>query len=115
MVFLQRLKIHTWPVIIPFRKPDGDDLHKVRITGIVFRKQDQMVIPVLAMAGLAVKPGIRRHIDLTANHRINICCLCGFIKFHHTIHIAMVSDRGTVHPQFFHTAYIFFYFVGTIE
>ena len=25
------------------------------------------------------------------------------------------DSRGTVHPQFFHTAYIFFYFVGSIE
>ena len=115
MVFLQRLKIHTRPVIVPFRKPDRDDLHKVCIACIVFRKQNQMVIPVLAMAGLTVKPGIWRHIDLTANHRVNICCLCGLVEFHHTVHIAMVGDRGTVHPQFFHTAYIFFYFVGTIE
>ena len=114
MILFECLKIHPWTVIIPFRKTDGNNLHKIRIALVIFCKENQMIVSILPMAGFPVKTGIGSHIDLTTNYRIDACSLGRLIKIHHAIHHTVIRNRCTVHPQFFDPGYIFFYFVGTI-
>ena len=57
MELLQYFHIHTGFIIVAFRESTADDLHQVRITGIVLRQQHQMVITVLSAGQFLVKPG----------------------------------------------------------
>ena len=114
MVLLQRLEVHARAVIIAFRVADGNDLHQIGISGIVLCKQDQMIIAVIAVAALPVEAGVGCHIHLTSNDRADSLRLSFLIKFDHTEHIAVVGDRGTVHPKLFYAGNIILYFVRAI-
>ena len=112
--FPKNLHIHTGLVIVPLRKAPADDFHQVCITGIIFRKQNQMIVSVLSAGQFLVKPGVRRHIDLTAKDRFDPFCLACFIKVYHTIHDTVIRDGSTVHAELLHPFHIFFYLVGTV-
>ena len=114
MKFPKDLHIHTGLVIVPLRKASADDLHQVCITGIIFRKQNQMVISVLPAGQFLVKPGVCCHINLTAQDRSDPLCLACFIKIDHAIHDAVICDSSTVHAELLHPLHIFFYLVGTV-
>ena len=115
MILTQKILIHTGLIIIPFCKSSGNDLHQIGISRIVFCQKYQMMISALSTGSLTVKPGIRRHINFTAENRLD-SLLSGFpVKIDHTVHDSVVRDRSTVHAQFFDSGYIFFYFVGTVQ
>ena len=114
MTLSKKLHIHTGLVIIAFCKTTADNLHQVVITGIIFRKQNKVVISVLTTCQFFIKAGIRSHIDFTAKNRVDSFFLAGFIKVDHAIHHTMIRDSGAVHAKVFYPLYIFFNFVGTV-
>ena len=71
MILFQNLIIHTRAVIIPFGKSFGNNFHQILITGIVLRKKNQVIIPLIGNGALSVKPGAGRHIYLAADDGIN--------------------------------------------
>ncbi len=91
------------------------DLHQVLIAFIIFRQQHQVIISVLATGYFPVKPGIRRHINLAAQDRIDPLLPAGAVKINDTVHHAVVRDSRRIHPQLFHPFYIFFYLIGTVQ
>ena len=66
VVPVQHLHVHPWLIIIAFRKAAADNFRQIGISYIVFRKQYQMVVPVLSAGQFFVKAGIWRYIDLAA-------------------------------------------------
>ena len=114
MKFLQHFHVHTGPVVIPFRETAADDLHQICVTCIVLRQQHQMIVSVFAAGQLPVKPGTGRHIDLTADDRIQTRCRRFFIKVDHAVHNAVVRDGCAVHTQLFDALDVFFDLVGTV-
>lgn len=71
MVGSQHLVIHTRFIIKALDKALGDDLHQILIAGIIFRQQNHMIIAILAASRLPVKTRSGRHIDLTADDRLD--------------------------------------------
>jgi len=74
-----------------------------------------MIVAVLPMGHLAVKSGIRRHIDLAAQNRIDPCRLRFFIKINHAKHYTVIRDGSRCHAEFFDSFYIFLDFIGTVQ
>ena len=115
MVLLKHLKIHTGPVIISFCKTFADNLHQIGISRIILRQKHQMIIPVLPACQLPVKPGMRRHIDLAADDRIDAFRFRRLIEINDAVHHTVVGDGRTVHAQLFYPLYILFDFIGTVQ
>ncbi len=115
MVLFQHLEINTGPVIIPFRESLADNLDQVGITGVVLRQKHQMIIAVLPARQFPVKPGVGRHIDLTANDRIDAFRLRRLIKVNDTIHHSVIRNGRAVHAKFFDPLHIFFNLIGTVQ
>ncbi len=99
MVLFQRLIVHPGFIIKSFRKPFGYNFHQIVIARIIFSQQHHMVIAVFPGNILPVKPGPGRHIDLTADNRLNSRIFTGTVKVDHAVHHAMVRNRQTVHSQ----------------
>ena len=74
-----------------------------------------MIIAVVAAANFPVKAGARSNVNLAAQNRINSCGTGSTVKIDDSVHNAMISNGGTVHPKLFHTGNVFFYFVGTVQ
>ena len=115
MILREHFQIHTGLVVIPFRKSLGDDLHKIRIAGVILRQKDQVMVTLLSASCLTVKAGTGCHIHLTSDHRIDVHRLACLIKVDDTVHHTVVSDRRRVHTQFLHAGYIFFYLIRAIQ
>ena len=115
MKLLQHFHIHTGSVIVSFRKPTADNLHQIGIARIILCQQHQMIISVLAAGQFPVKPGMRRHVNFTADDRIDPRRRGFLIEVNDAIHNAVIRDGGAVHPQFFDTFDIFFDFIGTVQ
>ena len=115
MIFTQQLLVHTGPVIIPVHKSPGHDLRQIGIAFIVLGQKHEMIVPVFPACHLTVKPGVRGHIDLTAQDRIDALPPCLSVKIDHAVHDAVIRDRRAVHSQLFHPGHIFFYFIGPVQ
>ena len=115
MELLQYFHIHTGFIIIAFGKTAADDLHQVRIAGIVLRQQHQMMVTVLTAGQFLVKTGIGRHVHLTAQDRLDPRFSGCTVKIDHTIHNTMIGDRRAVHAQFLDSGYIFFNLIGSVQ
>ncbi len=115
MIPPQRLFIHPRPIVKPFCKPDGHDLHQILISLVILCQQHQMIIPVLPACCLFVKTGIGSHIDFAAEDRPDSLCFCFLIKINHSIHNPMIRDSCTVHPQLLYTRHIFPDLIGAIQ
>ena len=74
-----------------------------------------MVIALLPAADLLVKTRVRRDIDLAPENRLDAVCLRLLIKVNHTVHDAVVCDRGTVHAKLLDTLDILLNLVGAVE
>ena len=101
VILAQQLLVHPGPVIISFHKSFGDDLHQIGISFIVLRKKDEMIVSVIPACHLSVKPGIGRHIDLTAEDRVDPLLLRFPVEINDAVHHSVICDRGAVHPQLF--------------
>ncbi len=73
-----------------------------------------MIVPVFSPRQLLVKTGIGRHINLTADNRLNPRFPRRLIKINNAVHHAVVRYGSTVHAQLLDTLDIFFYFVGAV-
>ena len=100
--------IHPRLVIISLHKSFGNDLHQIRVPGVILRQQNQMIVSVFPSGKFSVKPGVGRHIDLASEDRFDAGCFRRTIKIDHAVHHAMIGDRRAVHPEFFHPPDIFF-------
>ena len=58
-----------------------------------------MVIARLALFVVPVKAGARRHINLTAEYRLNACRLRRLVKINDAVHDAVVGHRERCLPQ----------------
>ena len=115
MVTVQHLHIHPGLVIIAFGEALAHDFHQVCITGIVFRQQHQMIIPVIPARQLFIKAGVGGHINLAAYNRLNPRFLGGPVEINNTVHNAVIRDGGAVHPQLFYPFHIFFYLIRPVQ
>ena len=115
MVGSQHLVIHTRFIIKSLDKTLGDDLHQILIAGIIFRQQNHMIIAILAASRLPVKTRSGRHIDLTADDRLDPIFSGCPVKIDHAVHDAVVGNRQTVHPQFLRPGGQFFYFTRCVK
>ena len=101
VILAQQFLVHSGSVIISFHKSFGDDLHQISISFIVLRKKDEMIVSVISACHLSVKPGIRRHIDLTAEDRVDPLLLRFPVEIDDAVHHSVIRDRSAVHPQLF--------------
>ena len=115
MVGSQHLVIHTRFIIKSLDKALGDDLHQILIAGIIFRQQNHMIIAILAASRLPVKTRSGRHIDLTADDRLDPIFSGCPVKINHTVHDTMVRNGHAVHTKFFRPVNQLFDLTGTIK
>ncbi len=115
MILPQHFHIHTGSVIVSFRETAADNFYQIGITGVILRQQHQMIISVLAAGQFPVEAGMRRHVNFTADDRIDSRCRGFLIEVNDAVHNAMVRDGGAVHPQLFDPFDIFFDFIGTVQ
>ncbi len=115
MKLLQHFHIHPGSVIVSFRKSPADNLDKVRVSRIIFRQKYQMVISVFPTGQFLIKPGIRRHIHLTANNGTNTRFSGSPVKINYSVHNPVIGNSGAVHSKLFYPLYIFFYLIGTVQ
>ncbi len=115
MICLQHLHIHPGLVIISLCKALADNLHQIGIAGVILRQQHQVVIAVLAAGEFLVKAGVRGHIHLAADDRINPRRLGLPVELQNPVHDSVVGDGGAVHAQFLHPPYILLDLVGTVQ
>ena len=74
-----------------------------------------MIIPVLTAANLTVKPGIGRHIHLTAQDRIDARLPGRPVKINDAEHDAMVGDGTAVHAQLLYPLNALFDLIRTVQ
>ena len=67
------------------------------------------------MGHLPVKSGVRCHVDLASQNRIDPCLLRFLIKINHAEHDTMIRDGSRCHAKFLDSFYIFFDFIGTVQ
>ena len=115
VILFQKLHVHAGLIIIPLREPLAYNLHQIGIAHIVLCQEHQMIIAVLTARQLPVKTGMGRHVNLTADHRVDPRFFGRFIKIDNAVHNAVIRDRGAVHPQFFDIFHIFFDLVGAVQ
>ncbi len=115
VISLQHFHIHPWFIIIAFHKTFGNDFDQIAISCIIFSQQHQMIIPVLPACIIPVKPGIRRHINLTAQNWSDTCGSGGFIKIYNAVHGPVVRDCRRIHAQLPDPGDIFTDFIGTVQ
>ena len=111
---LQHFHVHTGFIIISFRKATADDFHQIRIAGIVLRQQHQMMITFFSTGQFLVKTGIRCHIHLTAQDRLDPRFSGCPVKIDHAVHNAMVGDCRAVHTQLLDPGYVLLDLVGAV-
>ena len=115
MEFFQSRVVHPGPVIKPVGEAAGDDLHEVRIAGIVLRKEDQVIIPLLSLYVLPVKTGARRHVDLAAQNGADPGFLRCFIEIDHAVHDAVVGDGKRIHAQLLRAGNDLLHLAGAVQ
>jgi len=72
----------------------GRKLHQVVVPFVVFRKEDEMVVPVSLVPG-GVPLGI--HVDLAADDWLDACGQAFIVKFHGAVHGAVVGHGDGGH------------------
>ena len=111
----QQIQVHTRFVVKSLCEGPADDLHQIRVSGIVLRQQNEVVIPVLPVALLTVKARTGRDIDLAADDRLDARRFRGLIKVNHAVHHAVVGNGRGCHAEFFDTADILGDLVGSVQ
>ena len=111
----QQIQVHSGLVIKALCKGPAHDLHQVRVSGIVLRQQNEVIIAVLPVALLAVKARSGRDIDLTADNGLDARRFCGLIKINHSVHDAVIGNGRCRHAEFFDPADILGDFVGAVQ
>ena len=115
MVGFQHLIIHTGLIIKAVHKSLGHDFHKVVVSGIIFRQQNQMIVAVLAIGVFPFKAGTGRHINLAADDGLDAHFPCRTVKVNDAIHNAMVGDGHAVHAKLFGPRRQLFDLTGTVQ
>ena len=111
----EQVQVHTGLIVEALREGPADDLHQVRVAGVVLRQEDQMVVAVVPVALLPVQPGPRRHVDLAADDRIDPLFFCRLIKIDHAVHDAVIGDGCCCHAQFLHPADVLIDLIGSVQ
>ena len=112
-VFPQKLLIHTRLIIKPFGKAIGNQLNQIMVALIIFSQKNQMIIT--AALALLCEARALRHINLTAENRLDAGLQCRLVKFHRTIHRTVVGDGNAVHPQLLHPLHQFLYLGRAVQ
>ena len=111
----QQVQVHTGLVIEALCERPADDLHQVGVAGIVFRQQDQMIIPVVPMARLPVMARAGGDIDLASDDRIDALFFCRLIKIDHAVHDAVIGYCSRRHSELLHPSDVLRDFIGTVQ
>ena len=115
VILFQNLHVDTRLIVKSIDKARRNNLHQIGIARIIFRQQNQMVVPVLSAAGFAVETGTRRHVNLTAEDRLDALRAGFFIKIDTAEHDAVIGDRGAVHAKFFDSGDVLFDLVRAVQ
>ncbi len=110
----QHFHIHARTIIETVYKAFGNNLHQIAVAFLIFCQQYQMIIAVFAADMFSVKTGIRRHIYLAAQDRIDPRFSGRFIKLYHAVHRSMVCNCRRSHAKFFDAGYVFLNLIGTV-
>ena len=109
------LQVHPGLVVKTVHEAAGDDLREVRVSCVVLRQEDQVIIAVLPFSGLPVEAGPRGHIDFTAQHRTDPGFLRGFVEVDDAVHGAVVRDGEGVHSQFLRPGHDLLDLAGAVQ
>ena len=115
MILFQNLHVDTRLIVKSINKARRNNLHQIGIARIIFRQQNQMVVPVLSAAGFAVETGTRRHVNLTAEDRLDALRAGFFIKIDTAEHDAVIGDRGAVHAKLLDSGNVLFDLVRSVQ
>ena len=115
MIFLKNFLIHPGLIVISLHKSRGDYLHKILISQVIFRQQDQMIIFVITCPAVLIKTAPGGHIDLAAYNRLYPLSFTLLVKINAAVHDPVIRDRRGRHSQLLYSGYIFFYFVRSIQ
>ena len=91
----QHVLVYTRLIIKALQLTDADDFHQVMVACIVLRQQNQMVHAAVIFFQMRALSKIH----LAADNRLDACLGTLLIKFHCTVHCAMVGNRQAVHAQ----------------
>ena len=112
-VFPQKLLIHARLIIKPFGKAIGNQLNQIMVALIIFCQKHQMIIA--AALALLCEARALRHINLTAENRLDAGLQCRLVKFHRTIHRTVVGDGNAVHPQLLYPLHKLLYLSRAVQ
>ena len=88
----QQLHVDPRLDVKALREGGADHPAQVFIARLIFAQQNQVVAGRVHPM-FPAEPGIGRHINLTADDRLDALFLRLFIKIHHAVHDAVVCDR----------------------
>ena len=97
VIFLQCGKVYARFIIEAFHPTGGDNFHKIMITGLIFRQQNQMI----ARAVFVIET-VLCHIYFTPDDRLDAGIFGRFIKLNHTEHVAVIRYGDGIHALFAH-------------
>ena len=98
VVLFEQLLVDARLVIEPLGKRVGDHLAEVVVAFEVLGQQDQVVAGLLVLVLLET---VFHHVDLTAEDRLHPGVRSGVVEILDTVHIAVVGDGDSIHPQRF--------------
>ena len=114
VVFSQNTLVDPRLEVEPFGVSERYDLDEVVVSGIVFRKQDQVPLMAVLIRVLVFHPA-HRGVYLAADHRVYPLLLALLVKVDRAEHIAVIRDSETVKTQFFRPRDDVFYAAGPVK
>ena len=115
MIFLQQFQIDAGFVVESLHKSAGYDSHQIVIAGIIFGKENQVIVSLLSAACFLIETGPRGHIDFASDHRFDALGQTLLIKLNAAVHHTVIRDGSRIHSEFLYPRHIIFYFVGTVQ
>ena len=100
VMLAKQLHIHARTIIKAVDEAARDKVCQVLIAGHVLTQQDQVIRLAVERVDL-VKARARRDIDLAADDRLDVRCLCRPVEVDHAVHHAVVRDGDSVLPELF--------------
>ncbi len=74
-----------------------------------------MIVAILPVSPLSVKAGVGRHVDLTADDRIDPRLFRRLIKINNAIHNPVVRDRSRGHAQLLDPLNVLSDLIGAVQ
>ena len=95
MVLLDDLMAHPGLVIHAVHVPFRHDFHQIKVAGVVFGQQNQVIVPLLLQPVVPLG-----HIHLAADDGLHVGVFLGvFEELLHPVHVAVVGDGQGRHAQ----------------